>query len=490
MIGRKIVDSEEKSYTLQKEIGRGGFGVVYRSLGSDGNTYAVKVMGPANPVAIASFENEVGAASLVQHANVLGFMSYGEFDFLGEKYLFTVMEYCADGSYRSRIKAQGITSYESIVADFSQILSGLDALHQQIIHRDIKPENVLLLEGVLKIGDLGLSKFIDDATRTLTFKGGGSPSYMAPEVWERRAVSPATDLYAVGIMLFEATTGSVPFKVDDFTELRRKHLFEQAPRVKTIRSDVPDHIDGLIRRLLEKDSAHRYQSAAEVLKVLSGVPLLADSLAGIRERVRQRHDAGESQRLETQRAADAAREAQDRIMYMEQQLLSQIDDIIEQINGGLQETQIKRGGADNARYSFGERYLYVQFFPRNQLYKSPRAPGLSDVLKKHHAVHGGAIYIRDFSNRQERVRGEDTREGWNVVLVQSPDKSYGEWLLVESEISPLTGQSHRYSPVATDANLFAENLAHHWSHAMHTWQLKVRPLETRDIEHIIAKFID
>jgi hypothetical protein len=102
-----------------------------------------------------------------------------------------------------------------------------------------------------------------------------------------------------------------------------------------------------------------------------------------------------------------------------------------------------------------------------------------DTLKKRHAIHGGFVEIHE--------HGED-REGWNFVLVRLPDDLYGEWKIVETRVSPLRG-STRYEPIATNAQLFADNLACHWMPAMHVYQLKDKALEKADIVRILEAFI-
>ena len=103
-----------------------------------------------------------------------------------------------------------------------------------------------------------------------------------------------------------------------------------------------------------------------------------------------------------------------------------------------------------------------------------------DVLKKRHAVHGGFIEIRE---------GREDHEGWNLVLVRPPDDLYGEWRLVETRVSPLMGRMTRYEPTATQARLFADNLACHWMPAMHTFQLTDKALEKADMVRILGVFI-
>lgn len=480
---KRITDSEGKIYTIRGELGRGGFGVVYIASDEKSKMHAIKFIGPIDESeTIESFKREIQTATKLEHPNILKFIGHGECKDKNKTYFFTVTEYCPGGNYRQIFTGRTF-SLEIILSEFKQILTGLSALHQYVVHRDIKPENILLAGAILKVADFGLSKSIDEATKSLTFKGSGTPRYMAPEVWERRKIYPTTDLYAIGVMLFEAITGQVPFEAEDIVDLRNMHLYNPAPRIKSINKDVPDYIDGIIKKLLEKDSTKRYQSAQELLNVLkpthdSSSP---NSVLILRERIRKTHDSIESRQLEEKRTFNKVQEKQKRIEYMEQQLISQIDESVKEINEGLEETKVTSDIRPNsAHYSFNGRTLSVIFFRPNALYNNNTLPALHKELEKHFATHAGSIYIEE--------NGED-REGWNIVLIQSPENPYGEWLLIESNISALSGHTLKHPPAATDENLLSENLAYHWMCTMHVWILKDKPLEHSDIEKILDKFI-
>jgi len=483
MIGEKVSDKKDITYTIDDEIGKGGFGTVYLAYNEKLESFAIKMIGPVKDAeTLESFNRETEALIGIDNENVLNCSGQGEYLYRGGTYFFTVTEYCANGNYRKEI-ARAEYKLDKIVSDFSQILLGLDVLHQRVVHRDLKPENIMISGNILKIGDLGLSKSIDEATKTLTFKGSGTPNYMAPEVWERKKITPAADLYAIGVMLFEALTAQLPFSSDDFVELRKKHLYDQAPRVKSYNSDIPVHIDGLCRKLLEKDQSRRYQNAKDVLKILNNAPIVmsTEKLSTFTDRIRQNYDTEESKRLEAVCLQNEAEEAQRKNQYMEQQLISQFDDVVEEINENLQETKIQRYGNDNnVNYSISNHSLSIYFFPQNALLLHAKSPGLLEILNKRYVKHGGIIEIKE--------AGQD-RQGWNMVLVQRPEDSYGEWILVESDRSALSGRVLRYPPAATVAELLAENLAYHWMPALHSWQLKDKVLEKTDIEKIFDKFI-
>jgi serine/threonine protein kinase len=337
---------------------------------------------------------------------------------------------------------------------------------------------------VLKIGDFGLSKLIDQATKTLTFKGSGSPRYMAPEVWELARATPATDLYSVGVMLFEALTGKPPFDARDLHFLRDLHLYRPAVRVKSLNPAVPDKLDGIVKKLLLKEAKLRYQTAEAVIEALRDLGTAttpSGDITAIAARVRQHHDAVEGQKLKVEQARDAQRRELEKNRYMEQELVSLIDAVVEEVNAELPEVKIQWAMMGNDRtYRLGNRVLVIHFFRPGELYDSLEVPGRIETLRKRHAVHGGYIEIRE---------GNSDREGWNFVLVRPPDSIYGDWILVETEVSALTGRATRYLPIATQARLFADNLACHWMPAIHVYQLKSKPLEKSDILKIIHKFV-
>lgn len=280
MVGQVITGKQGHTFTVIREIGRGGFGIVYLAEDERKVPHAVKVIAPvSDPSVRLSFEQEIQSTLGLVSANLLAIIDYGECLVGSTRGLFAATEFCSDGDYRNVLThfAEKKASIEEVVSHIRQILEGLKVLHSKTIHRDLKPENVLVACNTLKIGDFGLAKFVDEATRTLTFKGAGTPRYMAPEVWTQQHVVPATDLYALGVMFFEALTGRPPFDAPDAQKLRDMHLYTPVPRPKSFNSEIPDLLDGLIKKLLAKWIRDRYQNADEVLGALLAVPQPANS---------------------------------------------------------------------------------------------------------------------------------------------------------------------------------------------------------------------
>jgi serine/threonine-protein kinase len=485
MIGEHLIGNLGRQFKVIREIGRGGFGIVYLAEDGDGRPYAVKLIAPvADPAVRLSFEQEIKSTEGLTHENLLSIVDYGVCPVGTQQGLFAVTEYCPDGDYRRSLSsyAAGPIDIGTVVQDFRQILAGLSVLHTRIVHRDLKPENVLVAAGKLKVGDFGLAKFVDEATRTLTFKGAGTPRYMAPEVWFGQHATTATDLYAIGVMLFEALTGRAPLNGPDANALREMHCYTPAPRVKSFNPNVPELLDGIIKKLLAKDPRARYQTAQEVLDALETAPGPSESaISALAARMRQHHDAVEARTLEQQRVAQIEQDTAARNRFKEQELLAMVDDVVEEVNQHLAETKIILGDArDGREYRFGGRVLRVQFFQPGQIFSNPIVPGRMATLKQRHVAHGGLIEIKEH---------HQDREGWNLVLVRPPEDLYGEWRLVETRLSAFSGRSTRFEPFATEAQLFADNLANHWATVMHVFNLTDKPLERADIVRVLDVFI-
>jgi hypothetical protein len=156
----------------------------------------------------------------------------------------------------------------------------------------------------------------------------------------------------------------------------------------------------------------------------------------------------------------------------ERDVLALFDAAVARINAQLAEPLIRSlETAKDKEYRFGGRSAHVHFFDDGELYRNPKVPGRMDVLRTKHAVHAGFVEISE--------NGDD-REGWNLVLVCVPG-SAGEWRVVETRVSALVPNRTRFEPVATDAQLFADNLACHWHGAMHSFVLKDKALTEDDI---------
>ena len=195
-------------YKIIDLAGAGGFGEVYKVKDLTSNDIkAIKCLLPQiaaeRPELNESFDKEAHAAMEVEHKNVVRIFSIEETTFKNNPVKFLTMEYSEDGDLDKFLRNQEtFLTEENIIDWMKQLLLGLKAVNEKLIHRDLKPKNILIFGDVLKISDFGLLRFIEESTRTLTFKGCGTPQYMAPEIWEDLSPTILVDQYSMGIIYY------------------------------------------------------------------------------------------------------------------------------------------------------------------------------------------------------------------------------------------------------------------------------------------------
>lgn len=276
-------------YCVRRLIGQGGMGNVYEAAEEgSGRVVAVKCMHPyltTDAVAVARFEREARAAAASRHPHVIEIYDAG----LDGDTPFLVMEYVAGESAADRIHRVGALSIADACGIAVQVLEALEAVHAGgVVHRDLKPENVLLLDrdgrDYVKVVDFGVAVLIESALDAaaqsdLTPAGRvmGTPHYTSPEqLAGGRAPNPRSDVYSVGVLLFELLAGARPFESPSVIELCQKILEEAAPPMRAFRKDVPEELEAVIRRALAKHPAHRYGSALEMRLALQAITVMAD----------------------------------------------------------------------------------------------------------------------------------------------------------------------------------------------------------------------
>ncbi|URM92735.1 serine/threonine protein kinase [Streptomyces sp. MRC013] len=196
--------------------------------------------------------------------------------------LYLVMQYVEGADLSDHLAEHDPYPWRWAVSVTAQMCAVLAAVHAvPIVHRDLKPRNVMVKpDGTITVLDLGVASVLDTDTTRLTHTGSpiGSPAYMAPEQAMGGAVGPYTDLYALGVVLYELLSGKVPFAGSTALGVLHRHLYEPPPPVRQLRPDVPEALEALVQRLLAKDPAHRPSGAQEVYEAL--VPLLPARGAG------------------------------------------------------------------------------------------------------------------------------------------------------------------------------------------------------------------
>jgi CheY-like chemotaxis protein len=262
-------------YEIIEELGRGGMGVVYRARDRElAEEVAVKVMRAellkTDPGLIERLKNEIRLARRITHPNVVRSHDFGEY----EGTYFLTMEYVEGITVESLLETQGRLTVASTLAIGTQLVEALVVAHeQQIIHRDIKPANLLVDdEGVLKVTDFGLARPIENYSG-FTQHGSvvGTPHYMAPEQIFGNAVDERSDLFAVGVVLYECLTGLPPYDANTPTEIVARMVEGPPTPVDVLVSDVTPAVAALVAQLLRYEPRERVQSARELLERLREV---------------------------------------------------------------------------------------------------------------------------------------------------------------------------------------------------------------------------
>jgi serine/threonine protein kinase/Tol biopolymer transport system component len=254
-------------YEVLEPIGGGGMGVVYKALDTRlGRTVALKFLPPEltrDPEAKERFLLEARTASALDHPNVCTIHEIGETD---EDQLYLAMA-CYDGETLRRRIERGPLPLDEATDVAKQVAQGLAKAHRQgIVHRDVKPANVMLTaDGVVKILDFGLAKLAGTASLTRLGTSLGTPAYMSPEQARGEEVDARTDVWSLGVLLYEMIAGRRPFPGDNDQAVLYGLLNETPKPLSSLRVDVPSELERIVTRMLAKDPAERYPSMAEVI---------------------------------------------------------------------------------------------------------------------------------------------------------------------------------------------------------------------------------
>lgn len=271
MAGEKTIGR----YEIQSEIGRGGMATVY--LAYDPNfrrNVAIKLVSgnlQENSVFRERFEREAHLIAKIEHPAIVPVYDYGERE---DHQLYLVMRYMPGGALTNKLK-EGVLTLGYATQIISQIAPALDAVHAQgIVHRDLKPGNILLDGfGNPAISDFGIAH-LTVATTDLTGSAiVGTPSYMSPEqVRGDVDLDGRSDVYALGVILFEMLTGRGPFQAKTPLSLAMKHLTDHLPSILSFRPDLPIELEMILNKAMAKDREMRYASASELARELRAIP--------------------------------------------------------------------------------------------------------------------------------------------------------------------------------------------------------------------------
>ncbi|HMQ32161.1 MAG TPA: Stk1 family PASTA domain-containing Ser/Thr kinase [Chloroflexaceae bacterium] len=271
---KKVLDGR---YELERKVGEGGMARIYA--GRDlrlNRRVAIKIPHShflGEPDFLERFRHEAQAAAMLSHPNIVDVYDVGQ----DEDVHYIVMEFVEGTDLKAIIKREAPLPVERAVALAQQIARGLHAAHRAgMVHRDIKPQNVIVTaDGRPHITDFGVAKSHLSTALTETGVSFGTVDYISPEQAQGRPATPQSDLYALGVVLFEMLTGRLPFTGDGAVAVAMKHVAEPPPALRRLNPAVPPGLEALVLRALAKDPAARPRSAHEFAELLAAYDQLA-----------------------------------------------------------------------------------------------------------------------------------------------------------------------------------------------------------------------
>src|SRR5262245_38210663 len=273
-MSEKLTGTRLGSYHVRELLGSGGMASVFKGYDPAlDREVAIKVLGTAGQPDdfVARFQREARVVARLRHTNIVQIYHFGA----ERDMVYMVQELLSGPTLAQRIREFGRRrmAAERVHAIIGQLAVALDFAHSQgVIHRDVKPSNALYnAQGQIVLTDFGIARGPADATRTATGPGMvmGTPGYMAPEqAISSATLTPACDIYSLGVVLFELLTGQLPFEADTPMGVVLKHLYDDPPPPSSLRPDLPPALDKIVLRALHKESAARYPNATALAEAL------------------------------------------------------------------------------------------------------------------------------------------------------------------------------------------------------------------------------
>ncbi len=258
-------------YELLEKIGEGGMGSVYKAKCHLLNRFvAVKVLKTEfskDEDFVARFKREASAASSVSHPNIVNVYDVGEENGIN----FIVMEYIQGKTLKEVIKENIRLNACNTIDIALQIAKALQCAHKNnIIHRDIKPDNIMITDdNIVKVMDFGIAKMADSHTKTSSNKVMGSVHYFSPEQAKGLVVDCRTDIYSLGIVMYEMVTGKVPFDAESSISIAMMHIQQPIILPKKIITDLPEPVNKVILKAVEKEPINRFQTSEEMVQAIN-----------------------------------------------------------------------------------------------------------------------------------------------------------------------------------------------------------------------------
>ena len=269
----KLIGTRVLEFELTAVVGAGGMSVVYRARHRvTAQEVAIKILPPELAIhdeLKARFVEEARVLALLEHPNIVSLNNFSE----ASGRLCLIMQFVDGVTFENKIISTGKVPWQEVMRVGIEVLKALEYAHgQKVIHRDIKPSNVLIraADSAIKVTDFGIARIIGNTRLTSTGQTMGTVRYMSPEQVRGKSVDARSDIYSLGVTLYEGLTGRTPFEGDNQFDIMQQHLNRKPPALASMSVEVPATVEKALLRALEKDARDRYQLAQEFRVALEG----------------------------------------------------------------------------------------------------------------------------------------------------------------------------------------------------------------------------
>ncbi len=495
-----VYDEKEYEYEIIEYIGSGAFGYVYKIRKKiDNSIWALKTIHPIdnNEQDIKAILNEGKNALKVRNENVIRYVYFHDGTKFNRLPPYIIMEYANGGNLNDFINTnKGSQKYiknSVLILMFVQLINGMKAINNYLVHRDIKPSNILFHNDVLKITDFGLSKIVNQSTRSSTFKGFGTCAYIAPEAWEFKDNTIQMDIYSMGIVFYQLATYHYPYEINNkgnmIENYKEAHMTQNPVRPEQYNSKISINLSQIIMKMLEKSVSGRFHNWKEIEELLAIEKHEKEIDKDIEELLKKRIERDEeirTKRLEENKEETKKRDFFKRVRY--QIIKSIINPLEEKINefnkhyhnGGIEFGERENPVLENFNYAIkfvSERniQIYIEglYDYKFEYRVSPKSlidipfPTKENLIKK---------AVPKLKGRKILAWGvfiTSEGKGFNIFLIEKENDIYGEWLILENRNSALSRRKRLPEPFPFEIHEFQEELSHINVNATHIYTRKI-----------------
>jgi serine/threonine protein kinase len=488
---------------------KGGMGEIYLSDDTVNKVQvAIKLISIDNADEVKLLENESKISLTLVDKNIVKTTFASTVNLHGIDYFYQVMEFHANGSLRMKLKS--LTAPLPLNECFKIMLdlaNGLSYAHKTIIHRDLKPENILIgSDGNYKICDFGLAKYIDNRTRTHSFKGSGTLPYMAPECWTFEVNTVAMDIYSLGIIYFEILTNKLPFTGKNESELKDKHLFEPLPNILEQRGDIPIRIVQMINKMTNKRASERYPSMQEIIAILEEVEHEKKDVPTNNDKLLQLA----AKKIEGQKKVELEQQKQHMEFQSKEKLLEHSIEMlfdrlivkIKELNSQLEEVKIYvRKNKRNLVISFQEKSIQFSFSNESAVkdYLRDSIENAKNFQKRQYGFIIQEIPKSFLEKDQVILIGKaqmnngysEGQWGYNLLLRKTGEEDlYGEWSIVWFNDSAFIARHPLLQHYPLDTPDFFQEYEFGRGNVMHVRNMVYKLFTNEDIDETIGKILE